>query len=54
MYSTSYASAATLIGRILIAAFFIPSGVQKIAGGLLFVYAFGPGRYSFDERSNSA
>ena len=138
MYSTSYASAATLIGRILIAAFFIPSGLQKIAGftgtagymasvglpapelgaviaivmevavagmllvgwkarwaalalavfclvaafffhnywsappdqqmmqhinfykncaiagGLLFVSAFGPGRYSFDERSNSA
>ena len=25
-----------------------------IAGGLLFVYAFGPGRYSLDERSGSA
>ena len=24
-----------------------------IAGGLLFVYAFGPGRYSLDERSGS-
>ncbi|HKE93236.1 MAG TPA: DoxX family protein [Povalibacter sp.] len=24
-----------------------------IAGGLLFVYAFGPGRYSLDERSRS-
>jgi len=24
-----------------------------IAGGLLFVYAFGPGRYSLDARSNS-
>ena len=25
-----------------------------IAGGLLYVYAFGPGRYSLDERINSA
>jgi putative oxidoreductase len=138
MASTPYASVASLIGRILIAAFFIPSGIGKIAGfsntagyvasaglpapavgvviaivvevlvagmlligwkarwaalvlavfclvtaiifhnywasppdqqmmqhinfykncaiagGLLFVYAFGPGRYSLDERSGSA
>jgi len=138
MASAPYASVAPLIGRILIAAFFIPSGIGKIAGfsntagyvasaglpaptlgvviaivvevlvagmlligwkarwaalvlavfclvtafifhnywasppeqqmmqhinffkncaisgGLLFVYAFGPGRYSLDERSGSA
>ena len=137
MPPTTYASVAPLIGRILIAIFFIPSGLQKIAnfsatagyvasvglpapslgvviaivmevlvagillvgwrarwaalalavfalatafffhnywaspaaqqtmqqinfyknlaiaGGLLFVYAFGPGRYSLDERSRS-
>lgn len=32
MTSTPYADAVALIGRILVAVFFIPSGIQKIAG----------------------
>jgi uncharacterized membrane protein YphA (DoxX/SURF4 family) len=43
---------AALVGRILLASMFVIAGFGKVMGGLLVLFAFGPGAFALDDNSD--